>query len=248
MSGPGSGNSAALADLLAGGLFFLLCAVIVGLFVWLAVHQYKKTKRRLAAVQAFVVAHGFAYLPANAERVTYFRSPPFGTGLNRRASHVVYGTVGSTPFETFAYQYETRHTDSKGHTRTQRHPFQVTWIPLTTAIPTMRLTADNALLRFGKKLGARDLDTESHDFNERWKVWCEDERVGHAVLTPRMIELLLRPELHRRAIVFEGRALMTYRSGHTDLSETLWLVGLLAEIRDLVPPFVLEDGTQGNPQ
>lgn len=221
-------------------VFVLFGAGFLGLMIWLIVWQYRKTKARIAAVVAFATRHGFAYIPKSPERVTYFRSDPFGKGLNRSVSHVVAGSLQGVTFETFAYLYQTQHTDSKGHTRTQNHPYQVTWIPMPGPLPMMRLTADNALWRLGRSLGARDLDTESEEFNTRWKVWCADERIGHAVLTPTMIELLLRRELWGRAFVIEGNALMSYSKGHTNLSEIPWLVYTLNEMVDRIPPFLFE--------
>jgi hypothetical protein len=225
----------------------LVVFAFLGGILWLVLWQYKKEQARKAAMMAYIASQGYGYLPQADDRVAYFASPPFGLGFGRSASHIAYGQIAGVTFETFAYLYKTQHTDSKGHTHTQTHSYQVTWVPLPQAMGTMRLTADNAFLRLGKGLGARDLDTESEDFNKRWKVWCEDERLGHAVLAPHMIELLLRPDLQGRAYVFEGRALMTYRAGHTDLTETPWLVSVLAQIVDLIPPFLLDDGADRMP-
>ncbi|PKQ27130.1 MAG: hypothetical protein CVT64_01395 [Actinobacteria bacterium HGW-Actinobacteria-4] len=219
------------------GLFVVLVGGFVGFIVW----QYKKNQARKAAMMTFIASHGYGYIPRADDRTRYFRSPPFGQGYSPSAEHVVSGTVRGVPFETFAYQFTTRTRDSKGHMSTQTHPFQVTWIPLAQALPTMRLRTDNAFLRWGKSLGGRDLDTESEEFNNQWKVWCEDERIGHAILTPRMIEMFLKQEVMGRSYVFEGKALMTYVPGHTDLTETPSLVSLLADIASLIPPFLMEE-------
>jgi len=34
------------------------------------------------------------------------------------------------------------------------------------------------MMRLFSKMGAKDLDVEPHEFNQRWKVWCADERTG----------------------------------------------------------------------
>ncbi len=235
-------------EAIAGALFVVFFGGVVALMVWGLYYQYKKRQQRIAAIHAFAMEHHCTYVPESPERVQYFRSPPFNSGLRPRAKHVVYGAIEGVTFETFAYQYETQSTDSKGRTRTQTHPFQVTWIPLPAALPTMRFDEHTMMRRLATKLGARDLLTESDAFNKRWKVWCVDERIGHAVLTPAMINTLLSAHFRGRAFVIEGRALMSFTRGHTDLRETAWLVGVLAAMAALIPRFLLEDGQRGNPQ
>lgn len=218
-------------------LFFL---GVVGLGIYFAIKGYQQAKRRNAAIVALAAANGWGYVAEDPSRVDFFRSTPFATGDNRRARNRVWGVSGGLPFEAFDYSYETHTTDSNGHRSTTTHHFQVTWIPLPAPLPTVRFTSDNALLRGLTHLGAKDLEVESHEFNQRWKVWCEDERVGHAILTPRMIERFLVPDLQHRPIVIEGSGLMSYTQGQSDLAELPGVVALLHELRGLIPPFVFE--------
>ena len=219
----------------------------IGMMIFVAIMGYRAAQRRRAAIDAMVLANGWRRVAEDPRRTELFASPPFQMGDNRRARDVVWGTVNDRPFETFAYSYETHTTDSKGHRSTTAHHFQVTWVPLPGPVATMRLTGDNALLRALSHVGMRDLDVESHEFNERWKVWCDDDRSGHAVLTPRMIERFLQPDVSGRAFVFEGRLLCSYAPGMTDLRELPLVVGALNEIADLVPRFLFESSEAAPP-
>jgi len=211
----------------------------VALVVYGVVTNYRNSKRRRAAIAGTVAAHNLGYVPTDPARTAIFGSPPFGVGDHRRATDVVWGTLSGAAFETFAYSYETHTTDSKGNRHTTVHRFQVTWVPLPAPLSTMRLTADNALWRLFSKMGARDLNVESHEFNQRWKVWCESERLGHAMLTPRMIERFLAPDVAGRGFVFEGAALMSYAQGVSDLSDIESVVAMLHEIAGQIPGFLL---------
>ena len=236
---------------LAGGAFFVLVPVLflgfLGLMIFVGIKGYQAAQRRRAAIDAMVLANGWRRVPEDPQRVELFVSSPFQTGDNRRARDIVWGTVNGRPFETFAYSYETHTTDSKGHRSTTTHHFQVTWVPLPGPMATMRLTGDNPLLRALSHMGMRDLDVESHEFNQRWKVWCDDERSGHAVLTPRMIERLMQSDLSGRAVVFEGALLFSYAPGISDLGELPMVVRALNEIADLVPRFLFESDDTAPP-
>ncbi|WP_430868144.1 hypothetical protein [Demequina aurantiaca] len=222
-------------------MIVLLSVAAIGGAIWFAIHRHKREKARRAALASYVTARGYGYLPEYNERAQLFVSNPFGLGNNRRALDVVWGAVGGRPFETFAYRFETQTTNGQGQTQTQVHPYQVAWIPMPASVPTMRLTADGAFQRFFAKMGAKDLEVESHHFNERWKVWCADERIGHAVLTPALIDFMLAPGWAGRSLVIEGRLLMTYSKGHTNLTDLEGVVGGLYGFLDQMPKFLFTD-------
>jgi hypothetical protein len=46
--------------------------------------------------------------------------------------------------------------------------------------------------KVAKLLGGEDVDVESHEFNQRWRVRADDPRDAHALLNPRVIEALLQ--------------------------------------------------------
>ncbi|MGC4174195.1 DUF3137 domain-containing protein [Demequina sp.] len=233
-----------------GAFMFVLVPVLmvgmIGFGIYAAVKSYQQAKLRQAAIAATVAANHLGHLAEDPARTKYFESSPFGIGDNRRARDIVWGTFAGRPFETFAYSYETHTTDSEGRRSTTTHHYQITWVPLPGPLPTMRFMSDNALFRAFSKMGARDLDVESHEFNQRWKVVCDDERVGHAILTPRMIERFLQPDVGGRAFAFEGSALVSASQQVSDLGDLQLVVGALNSIVDLVPPFLFAGGS-GNP-
>jgi hypothetical protein len=229
-------------------LFPLIFLGVLGFMIFAAVKGYQESQKRKAAIAATVAMHHLGHIPEDPSRVGYFSSAPFGIGDSKRARDIVWGTLAGRPFETFAYSYETHTTDSEGHRSTTTHHFQITWVPLPGPLPALRLMGDNALLRGLTHLGARDLNVESHEFNQRWKVVADDERIGHAVLTPRMIERFLQPDVTGRTFAFEGSALMSASPQVSDLGDLQLVVSALHSIVDLVPAFLFEDASGGQPE
>jgi hypothetical protein len=226
----------------------VLTAAMVGLVIYFAIKGYQDAKKRRAAIDATVAANHLGHLDEDPGRTRIFTVAPFGVGDHRRARDIVWGTLAGRPFETFAYSYDTHSTDAEGKPHTTTHHFQITWVPLPAPVPTMRFMSDNALLRGLTHLGAKDLDVESFAFNQRWKVVCDDERTGHAILTPRMIERFLQGDVAGRAFAFEGSALMCASPQVSDLGDLQLVVGALHSIVDLVPPFLFEGGSGGEPE
>ena len=219
----------------------LLMVAMIGFGIYAAVKSYQEGKRRQAAIEATVAVNHLGHIAEDPTRTTYFSSPPFGIGDSRRARDIVWGTLAGRPFETFAYSYETHTTDAQGRRSTTSHAFQITWVPLPGPVDTVRLTSDNALMRGLTHLGAKDLDVESHEFNQQWKVWFADERAAHAIFTPRMIERFLRPDVGGRAFTFEGSALVGISPQVSDLGDLPLVVAALHSIVDLVPQFLFDD-------
>ena len=112
----------------------------------------------------------------------------------------------------FDYSYQTHSTDSKGQRTTQTHKFGVVVMQLPGPLPHLQVTHEGI---FGgavaNALGFRDLQFESDQFNRAFRVKADDERFGHAVVHPRMMELLLaRGEIGWR---IEGNSLIGWDSG-----------------------------------
>ncbi|WP_062210653.1 hypothetical protein [Demequina oxidasica] len=216
-------------------LFAVLAVGLIGGFWFFGT---RRTRNRHDALVKNVAAKGYSYLPEYPARTALLDSAPFGLGETRWARDVVWGNVDGRPFETFAYSYELGRNEKGGGEYAVPLPFQITWIPLPAPLPLIRLSAQHWLVESRSVLGDKDLDVESHEFNERWTVSCADDRLGHAILSPRVIEQLLAPVWSGRIVVIEQQMLMTYSTGHTDLSELEELVSALYGVADSIPAYL----------
>ncbi len=131
--------------------------------------------------------------------------------------------------------------DSKGRRTTTTHHFQVTWVPLPAPFPHVRITPDRGWLRALGELAGHDLNTESAEFNNQWRVRANDERVAHALLTGPMIERLLHADVTERAVVFQGDRLITFAPKASDLTDLAAVVGMLHDVATRVPAFLVKD-------
>ena len=222
----------------------VMIAVVVIAFVVIVIGgvRYSRAEReRLARVRAMVESRGWTFTPRDdslAERLT---TRPFGGGDEREASEIITGTREGRPFQAFRYVIIDHSRDSKGRRTTTHTEHHVVWIPLARALPVLRLSPDDGLQRLLTGLGWGDVDTESHAFNQRWRVSARDDAYAHAVLAPHVIEELLRREWWGATLVIEGAVLALVRTGRPDLSTLDASLDRLEALAGLIPPFVLAD-------
>ena len=219
----------------------LVLIAVLGAMIASVVMTVRSSRRRRESISAIVMAHGLTYAAKDPSLVNQFVGDPFGKGSARRVRDVVAGILGGGWFQTFAYSYETETQDSKGRRTTTTHSFQVTWVPLPASFPHVRMTPDRAWLRALGELAGHDLNTESAEFNNQWRVRANDERVAHALLTGPMIERLLHADVTERAVVFQGDRLITFAPKASDLTDLAAVVGMLHDVATRVPAFLVKD-------
>jgi len=230
-------------------IFIVFFIAVLAFIIGSVVYAVRSSRRRRDSIAAIVTTNGLSYVREDRSLVGAFDGDPFGTGLNRRARDVVGGNHAGRPFQSFAYSYDTESRDANGSTSRVTHSFQVTWIPMTAVFPHVRITPDTGWLRALGSLAGHDLNTESAEFNARWRVRAHDERTAHAILTGPMIERLMHDDVRDRAVIFQGARLMSFAPKATDLTELTMVVGMLQGVAALVPPFVVADlgGPGGTP-
>ena len=226
-------------------VFGVILVLVLAFMIVSVVYAIRASRRRRESIAAIVTTGGLSYVGEDRTLVDAFVGTPFGTGSHRRARDVVAGNHAGAPFQTFAYSYETESRDANGNTSTTTHRFQVTWIPAPAPFPHVRITPDSGWLRALGSLAGHDLNTESAEFNARWRVRAQDERTAHAILTGPMIERLMRADVRDRAVVFQGVRLMSFAPQATDLTELNAVVGMLQDIAALIPPFLISDLNPG---
>jgi hypothetical protein len=201
-------------------------------------HLAAKKRRELFA--GFAAQQGWTYQPANNALAGQWSGTPFRTGDNRQVRNVLSGAFNGHQMVAFDYSYQTHSTDSKGRRTTTTHKFGVVVLQLPGALPHLEVTHEGI---FGgavaNAFGFRDLQFESDQFNRAFRVKADDERFGHAVVTPRMMELLLaRGEIGWR---IEGNSLVGWDKGAHDPAEVMNRLALLHQVVEQVPPYVWKD-------
>lgn len=219
-------------------VLILVLAIVVG--VGLAYFNYYRAKKRREMFAGLAAQYGWSYVQANNSLASQWAGTPFRTGDNWRVKNVLSGPYNGHQMVAFDYSYQTHTTNGKGQRRTTTHNFGVVVLQLPGALPHLEVTHEGI---FGgavaNALGFRDIQFESEQFNRAFRVKADDERFGHAVVTPRMMEMLLaRGEIGWR---FEGNSLVGWDSGAHNPNEVLNRLGLLEQVALNVPPYVWRD-------
>ncbi|MFN8023791.1 MAG: DUF3137 domain-containing protein [Acidimicrobiales bacterium] len=162
---------------------FVVMFVVVGgaavLISWL-VEQRRRT--RAAAVAAVL---GLQYLPGPT-------SPPdvpfrqFSIGRSRKVRHTFWRAGDSLEATVFQYQYTTGSGKDS-----QTHHCTCAMFRTGLRAPHLVLDRQGFFRDLLGKLGLRDIQLESPQFNETWHVSCDDERFAVTVLDPPMMGWLM---------------------------------------------------------
>ena len=215
------------------GLFFVLgLVVVVGLFVGGLWVQKKRHER----FRAWASSNGWTYLESDRSLVDLSRGQPFRQGSARKASEVLRGTFDGRPALSFSYQW----TTGSGKNRSTHHAHIVA-LALPAYLPTIEVTPEGLGAKLAKLVGARDLQFESEAFNQAYRVAADDERTGHAIVHPRLMERLLRSDALGNAWRIEGTWILSWEPGTLDLDRLAPRLGLLSAVVRSIPRHVWQD-------
>ncbi|GAA3799413.1 DUF3137 domain-containing protein [Cellulomonas soli] len=216
------------------GAFVVYLVPLIGLGLlglgWWLQHQ------RRQQLQQWAQRNGWTYADRDDSYVRVQRGQPFEQGHARRATEVMTGRFEGMPAISFDYQWDT----GSGKEETTHHAHVVA-LALPAYLPTLEVTPEGFGARFAKMLGAQDMQFESEDFNRAYRVAAGDQRTAHAVLHPRLMERLLRPDAVRTPWRIEGTWIVSWTSGGTDLSTLAARLGLLTAVVRSVPRHVWLD-------
>ena len=186
----------------------------------------------------FAATHGWEYVPRTYEYNSRFWAYPFSEGEARRQESVLRGTYDGQRCATFSHVFETR---SDKDSAPVTHAFQVTLAELPVALPRIDIVPQNAYQQVLKALGGRDVEVESHAFNERWRVRANDARYAHAVLDPRMVERLTWLDVEGASIRIEGAAVYVWGSGRRGTEDLAKRLGIVTAVARRVPAHVIRE-------
>jgi hypothetical protein len=216
--------------------------ILIGIAVMggMAYFSYLKAKKRREAFAAFARSQGWTYLAADHSLAGQWQGEPFGNGDNRRAINAVAGPFQGREIIAFDYSYQTHSTDSKGRRTTQTHRYGIAVMRMPGALPHLQVEREGIFGgAFANALGFRDLQFESEDFNRSFRVKAADDRFGHGVVHPRMMELLLAEGGYSWR--FEGNTLVCWSSGQQEPNLILAKLDHLRKVLELVPPYIWKD-------
>lgn len=165
-------------------VILLVAAAVAGLIVL----AWKHEQRKRAAFRAWAEARGFSY----DHRTDKQLRGEFGfldrlqIGHSRRGYHVLRGAWEGRPAAAFQFQYT---VGSGKNQHTVR--FAVALLRLERAFPELLISPENFLHRFGEIFGFDDIDFESVEFSNAFRVKCRDKKFAFDFCHTGMMEYLL---------------------------------------------------------
>jgi hypothetical protein len=220
-------------------LIVVLVAAVGGIFWYF---RWKASQERMRAMQKLAADHGWTWYAEDSRFVRDDSGTPFGRGRSRRAENVLVGTYRGR--RIVAYDYEFKTDSGSGENRnTKTHRYAVWLVTLPHPLPTLEVRQEGIFGgRVASALGFGDLELESEAFNQAYRVECDDNRYGTAMLHPRMMELLLSAGPSGGVSWrIEGDILVCWENDRVDPAAIVERLDLLADIIALVPSFVWKD-------
>jgi hypothetical protein len=172
-------------------LVVLISVVLIVGAIAVAYMQYRKRQARIQAVMALAQRVGFRFSLGDADRVVDMPFTLFTKGEKRGIELVITGEHHGVPMRMFDYWYYDETSDSHGNRTRSYHRFTCGMITIAAACPRLRVGHENFMTRLGGHLGMQDVVFEYDDFNQRFRVKCDDQKFAFSMLDGKMMQWLL---------------------------------------------------------
>lgn len=179
-------------------LVMLVVVVVVAGLVAGLIYAHKLEQKRLAALRAFAHSMGWSFdmRRDKSHDDEYAHFATFRRGQNRYAFNTMMGqlTIDGRTFRAKAGEFHYEVTRSDGKTTTTSH-YNFSYLILETpfpSIPDMYVRREGFFDKIAGALGFEDIDFESAEFSRRFHVSGRDKRFVYDVVTPAMMEFLMR--------------------------------------------------------
>jgi len=208
-------------------------------------------RKRAERLARWAGGRGWTLTPSIPALATRWSGHPFDTGKDPAAENVLSG-----PFEAYeAVVFDLSHriarqqrslfdhlgiangaAGSSGDTRS----YGVHALVLPCALPRLHLAAERRTDRAASRLlGTQDVELESHEFNQAYRVRADDVRLAYEVLNARTMDVLLAaggPDVR-----IDGNSIVLVTPDPVDLDMVDAALAVLATVVENVPGYVWSD-------
>jgi hypothetical protein len=194
---------------------------------------------RRSKLAEFAASIGWAHAARSLTVASGLTSYPFGTGFDREDVDVVSGVFEGRQCAHFTRRFAERRSGEAGREDTVvKHEFRISTVELGAEYPTIDILPEDLVARATKLVGGMDVDFESAEFNRRWRVKGGDPRYVHDMITPRVMDRLVRDDARGMALRIEGRHLLTWQAGPLAPEDLAGTFALLTSVASVLPPHV----------
>ncbi|QOR71875.1 hypothetical protein IM660_06335 [Ruania alkalisoli] len=222
----------------------LLGVGIAALAVVAALRGSGADRRSAADVAAAAQPAGWTYVGTDAAVLDRLRLRHlFPDARSARTSHVMHRQVAGR--SAVACGTKGRGWSNEANRRRTRvtvsgSNHSMCTLELPGPLPTFNLLSEGRGGAAATSLGLlSDLDTESHEFNERLRVVTADDRLAHALLAPTVIAAM-QDGPPQTTLQIVGNQLVSFRQGVPDPAELAARAAWLGRVAAAIPAFVYQ--------
>lgn len=202
--------------------------VLLGALVIVGVVLEKKRQER---IQKFAAARSLTYAKRDDRWVHLDLGYPHGNGRAHKGRHAMTGVHEGRPIAIFEHEWVT----GSGKER-RTHTVRVTVTELPRSLPRLDVSKEGIFGRAARRMGAKDIELESDDFNREYRV-KGDRRFAYDVLHPRFMQWMLHTDAP--GFVINGRYIGYTVGGKIDLDQVDRDLAYLDAVIDQLPKFVI---------
>ncbi len=214
----------------------LIIAMVGGVGAWVVIDA-RTRKRTNASLIEQAGALGWGFVERDDAVASTFTGVPFGKAKAGRSEDVLRSADGEVT--SFTYRWRTG-----GGGNTNYHTRRVTVLRAGPTMPRLEVEPGTVIAKANALAHGSEMNLELVDFEKTWSVRATDDRVGHAVMHPRMMERFMRQDLWARSVFFEagyvGIVDLVVQRPHL-VTHTVDTVAVLREIEALIPDFLRAD-------
>lgn len=168
------------------GSVFVFALLVVGAQLG---YRYLAAKRRTTAAVAATSAAGLQISP-DVDEVPPLPFQMFNRGHGRKVRNRAWDPNDPNA-SVFDYQYTVRSgAGNDSHSRTYRQTCALYAVPFSS--PNLSLSRQGFFDRIAVSFGGADVRIGNPDFDERYRVKCQDEGFARMLLDPRFVDFLMR--------------------------------------------------------
>ena len=189
--------------------------------------------KRGPTVEAIAHKHGLKYSEAISQLPPAFRAiDMLKKGRKHRYNHVVEGHYQGYRILAFQFVYET--VDLELETTT--HWYSIAVVHLPVSCPEVKIHPEHVGHRLANLLGFQDINFESMDFSNAFRVLSKNKRFAYDVCNPRMMEYLLKKP--KTTLEIENEVLAIWEEGHLSGDSLIPLLDHAVALRKNIPDVV----------
>ncbi len=213
-------------------ILFALAAAAAGYLAY-----YFQQKRR-EAISSLARSLGLEYSTEDPFESLSYPFSLLARGDGRGIENVMWGSWRGLAVREFDYWYFDETTDSNGNRSRTYHRFSCAVTQVDASCMHLTIARENVFTALADRLGLRDIEFESDDFNRAFNVKCRDRKFASDIIDVRMMRWLLHAGAEFEFEV-AGRWLLAY-SRKRRPEEVVGLLATLGEFRQNVPRVVYE--------